>query len=177
MKIKWDKWSDPFKKVLKEHKNDLLYDESSYRRASYEGDFGPSMVTPFGIFPIHEDNCPSNIFNFWRGECDFTFTKGMFRKVAQIDGVEAIQADSRYRFRIAIGRQFDEKAVMAAIDDALCPPKKEQEPKDLFPDYKSWALVRVGNSSQLIGGTSAEDVRRKIPVGGNILRTSDGASQ
>lgn len=172
MKILWEKWNDPLKRTLDEEKKRNLYDDN-YRP---DRDFGPSLVTPMGVIPFHEENCPSKVFNLWRGDCDFTFTKGMRRLVANLPGVESIDVQSKYRFRVGIGRAFDENTVKNLIEETLCrQPEDETYPamqSAYFSHFPFWALVRVNNRSEFIQGESAEEVRQKIPSDATIMKVS-----
>ena len=127
----WQKWVDPFGSFGEEEdKND--YDSlNEDDMPNYSQDFlednkninlqNPIKVisTPMGIIPINEDTASGKIFNFWSGHTNFDITANISNLIESIDGVEALNVFTRYRFRIAIGKAFVDSVVMNNIQTSI----------------------------------------------------------
>lgn len=74
------------------------------------------IMTPFGIIPYNENTASSKIFNFWMGHSNFGITSNISDIIEKIDGVETLDVFTRYRFRIAIGKAFQDSEVMRIIN-------------------------------------------------------------
>jgi hypothetical protein len=196
-KIVWRKWEDPLHPMLKpydptDEESDTDYqrakgtwadddddDEPRGRTGKYHnphekhGWTGPAIIGPSGIVPLHESNIPSKLWNFWMGDTNFLLTRGLVKAIARTPGVESIDVFSPYRFRIAIGRAFQPKAVRHAIDRLIVlPPKKaakraltalEKVKVVLDRAFSHWAMC-VDSKDHLIclGGSSADEVTTKL---------------
>jgi hypothetical protein len=75
------------------------------------------MSTPMGIIPITENTASGKIFNFWTGHTNFNITKKVASLIEDTDGVECLDIYTRYRFRVAIGKAFDDSKVMREINN------------------------------------------------------------
>jgi hypothetical protein len=134
--IVWRKWSDPLAPLVN-GKMPLPYDpdEDDYRRSratfeeeeeeetplvrSSNGWIGPCITTAAGIVPLRESNLPSSLFNFWMGDTNFDLTESVVNSIAAVNGVETLDVFTRYRFRLGIGRCFNEKSVKVAIEETV----------------------------------------------------------
>ena len=143
-KIVWEEWKDPLAPLLKDNSKTLKdedseniakyrdavktfgYDESEdddddYRMLKGPTDvIGACIVGPMGIVPINESNIPSKLFTFWMGHTNFDIDDEVALKIEATPGVESLDVFTRYRFRIAIGRAFEQKGVLSAIADTTC---------------------------------------------------------
>ncbi len=146
--------------------------QSPYFHGNRQGNWGPSIVSPIGIIPLHESNLPSELYNFWMGHTNFTITHPLKAKIKRVEGVEAINVFSRYRFRIAIGKHFrqDEvkKAINAVVDTSVKVTSVQANPLDLLKSkmtktFKFWAIcVMPDGKKQCVGGMTMANVKRDL---------------
>lgn len=168
-KTRWQKWQDPFAQVLKDVDTD---DDEQLPFEKYEDKknfSGPMICGHFGVVPIHEGNIPSKLFNFWRIDTNFPFTKDMQSLLDNIDGVETVDIMTPYRARIGIAQLFEEKSIMREIDQQLIKRaklKKESRDETLFTilnaQWSYWAVVYINNDKNIISGNTADEVNDKI---------------
>ncbi len=197
-KIVWLKWVDPLAHLVHDEKprpQDEDEDEIGFREAqesfigpgephyhpnaSRKGQIGPSVVGPMGIVPIHENNLPSKLYNFWMGHANFGITNDIEKKISLAPGVESVDVFTRYRFRIAVGYAFDQDEVKKGVEQAVCPaPPKVQVTKEavgsgalkqlcdyLKVRYPFWAVfVSEGGTMNWACGESKEEVEEKSTV-------------
>ncbi len=191
-KIYWLKWQDPLAHLVdknegnKDEDLDELISQSardSFREPddpkmiqerSKNGNTGPCVITPVGLIPMHEDNLPSKLFNFWMGHTNFDLTKDISKKIAAVEGVESLDIFTRYRFRISVGKVFNQQKVKKAIDAAMIKPidkvieaPKQEDTLDsvkvfLNNKYKYWAIAIMANGKvHTFGGDSLEETKTK----------------
>lgn len=127
----WEKWRDPFgydeEYYMLENKSvDSEEDEMEGGLPSYQDnpdDYHPKnirvMATPMGIIPVTEYTASGKIFNFWTGHTNFDITEKIAGLIEKIDGVEALDIFTRYRFRIGIGKAFNDSIVMRNITNKV----------------------------------------------------------
>ncbi len=125
--IVWQKWFDPFghddlplENTIDEEDNDDLKDYSSKEDTGSLKE-GPlkAIITPMGLIPYTENTASSKIFNFWVGHTNFNLSRKVVDIIETSDGVETLDVFTRYRFRIAIGKVFDDAKVMTNINDKV----------------------------------------------------------
>lgn len=113
--VAWQKWFDPFGEDEETHdyidSHDSEYDES----ADFQPKAFKAISTPMGIIPYTENTASSKIFNFWVGHTNFNLTEAISMLIETTEGVETLDVFTRYRFRIAIGKIFDESEVKSNI--------------------------------------------------------------
>jgi hypothetical protein len=130
--ITWQKWSDPFGRDEEDKDYDPYlgdYDSEidSDQITEQAPDLPVSIVrsgirviaTPMGIIPMNDNTISSKIFNFWVGHTNFNLTKMVVDVIEQTDGVETLDIFTRYRFRIAVGKVFDDSSVMRDINSRV----------------------------------------------------------
>lgn len=134
--IVWQKWVDPFGKNpedvewpgFKDHDvSDDFDDDESESTIEKEVEkiqeikSNPIQViaTPMGIIPYNEHTACSKIFNFWVGHTNFNITSAIAKIIEDSEGVEILDIFTRYRFRIAIGKLFEDNLVMKKINDNI----------------------------------------------------------
>lgn len=127
--IMWEKWSDPYAEDIVEH--DVVddtyddyedgYEDTETADASEVQNIGKfrAIATPMGIIPINESTASSKIFNFWVGHSNFDITNAIAIIIEETDGVETLDIFTRYRFRIAIGKAFNDSVVMRNINSRV----------------------------------------------------------
>lgn len=132
--IIWEKWVDPFGDDTDEAKwtdynneidtLDNAVDEEDEDSEKYINNnpikIGEKPIkviaSPLGLIPYNEYTASSKIFNFWIGHTNFNITKNVKEIIENTDGVEILDVFTRYRFRIAVGKCFEDADVMASIN-------------------------------------------------------------
>jgi len=132
--VVWQKWVDPFgfdddEEELSSFINKDQADETEYNQTSALPDQEiiqnmkastiKVMATPMGIIPINDNTASGKIFNFWIGHTNFNITKKIAGVIEAINGVETLDIFTRYRFRIAIGKAFNDSEVMRDINNTI----------------------------------------------------------
>jgi len=127
--IVWQKWLDPFGhddiSSLENSINNNDDQEDDY--AENQHNESPSIkegalkaiITPMGLIPYTENTASSKIFNFWVGHTNFNLTKKVIDIIENSDGVETLDIFTRYRFRMAIGKVFEDAKVMTNINERV----------------------------------------------------------
>jgi len=127
-KIIWEKWIDPYlgdiDNVGEEWEQSAEDEEEEYVEDNEEYAAEAEIVkhkmfalsSPMGFIPYDEYSIPGKIFNFWTGHTDFTITQSVSDAIESTEGVEILDVFTRYRFRIAIGKAFQDRLVMNNID-------------------------------------------------------------
>jgi len=135
--IIWEKWTDPFgqnpdsSEWLNYDSTAESEDESFEDTENDESQTPPPMhiptynkrqaiATTMGIIPYNEYTDCSKIFNFWIGHTNFNITQHTSEVIQKVAGVEALDIFTRYRFRVAFGKAFNDNAVMINIQEELC---------------------------------------------------------
>ena len=135
--IVWEKWVDPFGGDIDEAKwtdydNDI-HNSIDEERDEYEYDTkeqkNPHIIkntkpikviaSPMGLIPYNEHTASGKIFNFWLGHTNFNISEIVQKTIEECYGVEILDIFTRYRFRIAIGKCFNDSATMKSINDKI----------------------------------------------------------
>ena len=133
--IIWEKWIDPFGRDTDEAKwtdynndiadlDDLIDGEDDEEHETKSPKFIKNdpikvIASPLGLIPYNEHTASSKIFNFWLGHTNFSITNSIKDIIEQCDGVEILDIFTRYRFRIAIGKCFNDADIMTYITDTV----------------------------------------------------------
>lgn len=125
--IMWEKWVDPFGDDIEETKwNNYDDDEEdidslSTQQELFKNKSKPVRVisSPMGLIPYNEYTSSAKIFNFWVGHTNFNLSKNIVDLIERCEGVEILDIFTRYRFRIAIGKCFNDNEVMRQIKDDI----------------------------------------------------------
>lgn len=117
--IIWEKWKDPF--GSDEEKHDDSWSDENEDDDNLKVDVKPArvMVTPMGLIPYSENTDASKIFKFWVAHTNFTISTKIVSIIEKIEGIETLDIYTRYRFRISVGKGFNDRDVMAAINKIL----------------------------------------------------------
>ena len=75
--------------------------------------------TTMGIIPYNEYTASSKIFNFWTGHTNFNIIDSVAYSIETTEGVETLDIFTRYRFRIGIGKAFEDREVMRSIEKKM----------------------------------------------------------
>jgi hypothetical protein len=123
-KIIWEKWTDPFGDDLDETKWNNYDDEDLDNDAELLDDeyiktkMGKPVkviASPVGLIPYNEHTASSKIFNFWVGHTNFNISKTISNIIEKCDGVELLDIFTRYRFRMGIGKCFNDSEIMQNV--------------------------------------------------------------
>lgn len=122
--IVWEKWIDPFGEDHEETKWINYNQETEYEddenndNSSIKLPEKPIKViaSPLGLIPYNEYTASSKIFNFWIGHTNFNISSTVSNIIEETAGVEILDIFTRYRFRIAIGKCFEDSEVMNTIN-------------------------------------------------------------
>ena len=78
-----------------------------------------TVMTPFGLLPLSENALASKHFKFWVAHSNFRITQKYTKIISAVEGVEAINVLTPYRFRIAVGKMFQDRDVMFTVKQVL----------------------------------------------------------
>jgi hypothetical protein len=119
--IVWQKWFDPFGDDEEHHDFDNEYEDMEEDNPNLFNTPKPTkaIATPMGIIPYTENTASGKIFNFWIGHTNFNITSDVAYVIENSEGVETLDIFTRYRFRIAIGKVFDESKVKTDISKSV----------------------------------------------------------
>jgi hypothetical protein len=132
--IIWEKWRDPLGSDEEEPNppppqedfEEDLDDEDiidGMIKSSYKyKEMGPKckmIITPFGMIPYNEHTASGKIFNFWTGHSNFAITQNISNIIESIEGVETLDIFTKYRFRIAIAKAFQDSEIMREINSNI----------------------------------------------------------
>lgn len=134
--IIWEKWIDPFGTDTDEtlwtdynNENNLIEnpDEEDDEVNQYlqkniiKNTSKPVRViaSPLGLIPYNEHTASSKIFNFWIGHTNFNISQSVKDIIEKVGGVEILDIFTRYRFRIAVGKCFNDSETMKLINDEV----------------------------------------------------------
>lgn len=126
-KIIWEKWVDPFGRDANQTKWNHYDDEELDEHTEFvEDHLQPHMndavmviSSPLGLIPYNEYTASGKIFNFWIGHSNFNLSEKTKDIIESCDGVELLDVFTRYRFRIGIGKCFNDNNVMHDISEKL----------------------------------------------------------
>ena len=133
--IGWEKWIDAYDQELEDNILDIpeeeeldLEDLEDLGIESF-GHMKPmirSIMTPFGILPLTEQSLASRHFKFWVGHTNFMLGDGQHTSTEEFEtiiggvlGVETVDILTSYRFRVGIGKMFQDREVMDTIKKTL----------------------------------------------------------
>jgi hypothetical protein len=135
--IIWQKWADPFgeddqlDQLIDSLESEMVDDYSNFIDEDSQAQTEEStekkeivksqknikvMATPMGIIPVTENTASGKIFNFWTGHTNFNITRRIVSLIEETEGVETLDIFTRYRFRISVGKAFDDSSVMRNIN-------------------------------------------------------------
>tara|TARA_Y100000385_G_scaffold177200_1_gene183215 strand:- start:1013 stop:1450 length:438 start_codon:yes stop_codon:yes gene_type:complete len=137
-KILWQKWVNPFEPLDKEPEflDDIsIEDFSEYsewedyeqqkdiNEKNKEEDVSKmntkAIITPMGLIPFNESTACTKTFKFWVGHTNFDISAKIQQTIEQTEGIETLDVFTRYRFRISIGKAFQDRSVMERIQNKL----------------------------------------------------------
>lgn len=131
--IVWQKWVDPFGQEEDETEFDPYVGEYFDAEETFNDEDQKEIptekelrkmnkkpvrviATPMGIIPVNDNTLSGKLFNFWMGHTNFNITPTIAEIIENNDGVETLDIFTRYRFRISVGKAFDDSEVMRNIN-------------------------------------------------------------
>lgn len=131
--IIWQKWADPFGSDDTEIEDFDPYtgnytdtdteqedNEKTYEDMMQKKDRAVRVIaTPMGIIPMNDNTASGKIFNFWMGHTNFDISKKVSQIIEKTEGVETLDIFTRYRFRISIGKAFEDSETMRTINKKI----------------------------------------------------------
>lgn len=89
-------------------------DEEEYNDSGYGGQESSSHK-----IIVSQDSQMLQTLNLWIGHCNVGITNKLVELIENVDGVETLDIISKYRFRVGIGKLFEEKKVKTTISDTI----------------------------------------------------------
>ena len=142
-KILWEKWINPYElppeegKLLEdidpsdfeelnnwntyednEKDGENLNNNNDYEVMAFKNQT-KAIITPMGMIPLNEQTACTKTFKFWIGHTNFTISEKHKNIIENTEGVETLDVFTRYRFRIAIGKAFQDRDIMQNIQGNL----------------------------------------------------------
>lgn len=129
--VGWEPWIDAYDQELEEQIIEEEFDEEDLADLGLEhlGQMKPiikSIMTPFGILPLTEQSLASRHFKFWVGHTNFMLGDGKNTSLEEFEsligdvlGVETVDILTSYRFRVGIGKLFQDREVMDNVKNIL----------------------------------------------------------
>lgn len=135
--IVWEKWRDPFlgydeNEIDVEHQNQKAVIDSVNDNTMDPAPVANStkdvrvLSTPLGIIPFNEFTASGKIFNFWTGHTNFDISEDVCRIMKRTEGIETLTIFTRYRFRISVGKAFDEAQIKSKFCENVYKYLKQQ---------------------------------------------------
>ena len=132
--IIWQKWIDPFGQdedpedfdpyvgdYEEDHENNedlgTIDPKEFIKQANKKGI--KVISTPMGIIPVNDNTLSGKLFNFWMGHTNFDITPKVSDIIEKTEGVETLDIFTRYRFRISVGKAFDDSEIMRKINKRI----------------------------------------------------------
>lgn len=147
--VYFEKWVDPYE-VSEESKRELLHQQGfqfededdeedddgetiHFQMPVYENPI-KAIMTTFGLMPLAEHSLASKQFKFWTGHTNFNLLKpckkcpkGHAKIIAGVLGVESVEIQTPLRFKMAVGKLFQDRDVMAKVREKLLESLHESE--------------------------------------------------
>lgn len=114
--IVWEKWINPYG----ENTEDVDwpdYDDNNDHNLQPQKIH--AIITSMGIIPYNEHTDCAKIFNFWTGHTNFPVTQYFANLLENIDGIETLDIFTKYRFRVAFGKAFNDRDIINTINDIV----------------------------------------------------------
>ncbi len=181
IKIVFSRWIDPLKQALVKHrrnKESIVPEEWSTKGdfdeiADYEG---PAIKTSNGFIPLNDAICASAHFNFWVGHTNFLLTHNHRFTIGMTPGVESVEVNTPYRFRVAIAKLFNEKDTLNRIEKAIQDISIEGKMgvsgeiseidarlvSSLSKQFKFFVIATTSESKRILHGETQIDVENQL---------------
>ena len=125
--VYWEKWIDAFDAEEEQFEEDVaeieqaLTNEELVDHAQFIESVSHirSIMTPFGVLPLTEQTMASKSFKIWVGHSNFKLTETFYKIIGEHPGIETLDILTPYRFRIAVGKMFIDRDVIASVRDKM----------------------------------------------------------
>jgi hypothetical protein len=135
--VGWEKWVDAYDQELEDMRevSEEEFDEEELEELGLDESFFlgkqvtpiiKSIMTPFGILPLTEQSLASRHFKFWVGHTNFmlgdgieTTTEDFEKIIGSVLGIESVDIMTSYRFRISVGKMFQDREIMNNVKERL----------------------------------------------------------
>ena len=182
--LRWQEWKEPL--VGEEDGDDMSEDIYGVKVKNI-----PHLVCKsnygFISLKIHGPLTPD--FKFWIAHCNFDITTKEKNIIEDTEGIEILDFFSSYRFRLAVGLNFNEERVKRSIYRRLCGPKSNfqlsSEIKKSLIDLRSsgeyWLLYALNeNKFEYYSSINEDDFRNTylkyekayLDLGGRLISGS-----
>lgn len=156
------------------------------------GNYPPKTITNtvFGQFEISDEMHPYKEFQLWQADTNFKITKGDWKKLTDINGIEILVPITRYKFIVGVGKLFSFSNVRVDIEFALCQKHKIDiainhitdtklknnliNIKSKLKDSKSWAIYIFPNGNIDYTTIESPDFAKKMQLYIDAYNLSNG---
>lgn len=107
----------------------------------------PLVFSPMGAIPL----LPPDSMHMWIGNCNFSIDDEVINKIKVIDGVETLEPLTRYRFRVGIAKQFNDKKILLKINKAVCKTTYSLSSKQVENDIIDFMLKNHAEREWVVG--------------------------
>jgi len=121
-KIGWQKYEDVIQSEMHSPMANILFDDlaSEVDEDEYEEKHEtPEQEAFFLPKNFYETISLMSRFDCWIGHTNFNITTSVKNKLNEVDGIEVLNVNSRYRFFIGIGKMFNFSDVRKNIEEAI----------------------------------------------------------
>lgn len=135
--IAWEKWDDDIieQEAASNYNLEGLDEEEIIEAMGLAERIPNLVVTPLGMYKLHDKLSPSKQFDCWVGHTNFDITPAIISTIEEIEGVEALKAITRYKFFLGVGNLFDFKKIRLEIEkEILGKHENEEDGLDLDND-------------------------------------------
>ena len=97
------------------------------------------LHTPLGLYPLESAFKPSDRWDCWMGNTNFSITHSIKNDLGRIEGIEALRIIGRYTFFIGVANLFDFKEIRLNVEKSLCGYTE----KELLSNEETKATVKL----------------------------------
>lgn len=123
-KIGWQKYEDviqtemysPLASIILEELNPEIEEDEYEVEEEEQVQMTDSLIVPKNFY---ETVSLMSRFDCWIGHTNFNITNSIKNKLNEVDGIEVLNVNSRYRFFIGIGKMFNFSDVRKNIEEAI----------------------------------------------------------
>lgn len=174
MAITWQKYTDPLAEFIPpddEVRDGHLADKEAWEEDDRPEYFGPVVNTPMGLLGLNREKLAFCTYAMWVARTDFDVTRKHLSDMAEVRGVEVLRPLTRYAFLLAVGPQFDDAEVRAAVSALIDPPPFDRVAflSRVAGIEPAWAVVGGPESElDLVAGPDEADVDRQVGAYGEL---------
>lgn len=115
IKLVWEKWENVYEEEAEELEEDYYDEEMAEEDAEFQ-----KQILIFSQPEYETQNVDiSKLFKFWVCHCNFNVDQDCVSIIENCEGVETLEIITRYRFRISVGKVFQDREVMSKITEKV----------------------------------------------------------